>query len=199
MAEIIRHEIEGKSAFTLAAAVREMGAKYGVTRIEVGEGNDRLIVADRNESRGRSCGGCTFCCTAAGINALEKPPMTRCRHLGRGCTIYAQRPQACREFRCAWHLGNWDKRFRPDKVGAYVGFFLTDDHGCYAVVMADSKKLNHRRFRQLLSRLDYLPEIRVIYDDKNGVLLRHDEPPRRFKMLPRPPGDFETGIYQFET
>jgi hypothetical protein len=194
--EIIRDEIDGPpDPKTLAAAVLNNVAA-DVSQIVVGEGRDAVIIADRAEKR--RCGDCTFCCTAAGINALEKAPMVRCKYLGARCTIYRDRPAACRSFRCAWHLGNWDDRFRPDKVGAYVAFFATPEHGFYAVVQADSKKLNHKRFRQLITRLGYLPEIRIIYDDRDGVILRHGQRPQRFHMIQRPPGDYETAIYRIE-
>jgi hypothetical protein len=194
MPEIRRQVIEGPpDPHALGRVLMQLA---DVSRIEIGEGNERVIIADLDESR--QCGACTFCCTVAGINELQKPPMVRCRHLGRRCEIYPKRPEVCRSFRCAWLIGNWNDRFRPDKVGAYVAFFATAQHGFYAVVQADSKKLHRKRFRQLIARLGYLPEIRIIYDDTHGVILRSGQPPRRFRMLSRPPGDFESVIYQIE-
>jgi hypothetical protein len=176
----------------LAATLRELPAD--VSRIEIGEGKERIVVADARPVR--KCGGCTLCCTVAGINELDKPPMTPCRHLkGHGCGIYPNRPGTCSSFACGWLLGNFDERFRPDKIGAYVAFFMTEKFGFYAVVQIDSRLLHRKRLRQMIAHLAYLPEIRVVYDDKHGVILRQGERPVRFKVMARPPGDHEVLAY----
>ncbi|WP_245277120.1 hypothetical protein [Rhizobium sp. CF080] len=52
----------------------------------------------------RSCGTCTLCCRLPEIATLDKPADEWCRHCseGRGCAIYADRPQLCRDFLCRW-------------------------------------------------------------------------------------------------
>jgi hypothetical protein len=192
----IRHlEIDGDGPTDLAAAIREAAPNVG--RIEIGEGKDRVIVADAKPVR--KCAGCTLCCTVAGINELAKPPLVPCRHLkGHGCGIYPNRPKSCSSFACGWLLGNWDERFRPDKVGAYVAFFMTEEMGFYAVVQIDSRRLHRKRLRQLIQRLGYLPEIRVVYDDARGIILRRGQRPVRFTTMPRALGDYETLVYVLE-
>jgi hypothetical protein len=67
---------------------------------------------------GRSCGGCTLCCKVQGIAALQKPPGTWCKHCepAKGCRIYADRPEECRTFNCAYltnaQLG---EEWKPDR------------------------------------------------------------------------------------
>jgi hypothetical protein len=53
---------------------------------------------------GRSCAGCTLCCKLPSVDMLDKPAGVWCRHCApaSGCTIYPQRPQVCRDFRCGW-------------------------------------------------------------------------------------------------
>jgi hypothetical protein len=53
---------------------------------------------------GRACGTCTMCCKLTKIDAVQKPAGIWCRHCkpGKGCTIYATRPNECRQFFCAW-------------------------------------------------------------------------------------------------
>lgn len=51
---------------------------------------------------GRECGSCTMCCEVLRIEALAKPELTPCAHMHGGCTIYVDRPDACREFFCGW-------------------------------------------------------------------------------------------------
>jgi hypothetical protein len=52
----------------------------------------------------RNCGTCTLCCRLPDIDTLDKPANTWCRHCvaSEGCTIYADRPELCRDFLCNW-------------------------------------------------------------------------------------------------
>ena len=55
---------------------------------------------------GRSCGSCTLCCRLPEIDAFSKPanvPCSNCIH-ARGCAIYQDRPQLCRDFLCLWMI-----------------------------------------------------------------------------------------------
>lgn len=66
----------------------------------------------------RECGDCHYCCISPHIPVLGKPAGQPCVHLNmaKGCTQYAIRPMACREFKCVWLespvLGN---DLRPDR------------------------------------------------------------------------------------
>ena len=70
------------------------------------------------------CGQCSMCCKVLPIAELGKPQMTWCGHFrkGLGCSIYADRPTACKDFRCVWLHGVLcgdvspdDNALRPDK------------------------------------------------------------------------------------
>lgn len=53
----------------------------------------------------RECGACSMCCKLPSIAALNKPADRWCKHCVPGlfgCTIYADRPEACVEFQCEW-------------------------------------------------------------------------------------------------
>lgn len=71
----------------------------------------------------RGCGPCVSCCSFFTIAELGKPAGVLCRHsTDAGCTIYADRPQACRVFYCAWRC--WDRvpeDWRPDRTGFVLG------------------------------------------------------------------------------
>jgi Fe-S-cluster containining protein len=192
---IDRREVGSRAE--LEAVLREQLGRADLDRVELGEGPDKLILADGAPPT-RKCGACTFCCTAAGINDLQKPPAVRCSHLVRGgrCGIYAERPGACREFTCAWLMGNFADRLRPDKVGAYVAFFITEEFGFYAVVQCTTRLLDRQRLRLILARLKMVPEVRIVYDDKRGVILRWGHPPARFEVMGRAPGDYEVLVYR---
>jgi Fe-S-cluster containining protein len=75
-------------------------------------------------ARGRTCGPCAACCTATPVADLGKPAGTRCRHQAGGdspacgsCAIYADRPNACQVYRCAWLDGYGPDEHRPDLTG----------------------------------------------------------------------------------
>ncbi|MBN8501473.1 MAG: hypothetical protein J0M19_10025 [Sphingomonadales bacterium] len=58
--------------------------------------------------KGRSCGSCTLCCKVLKVPETDSGKGEWCRHcaVGQGCTIYAERPERCREFLCGYLL--WD-------------------------------------------------------------------------------------------
>ena len=69
----------------------------------------------------RRCGGCRACCSTNGIVELDKPPRRKCPHeCSKGCAIYAERPQSCRDYACLWLLGHGEDWERPDKIGVLV-------------------------------------------------------------------------------
>lgn len=73
------------------------------------------------------CGVCTACCFTHAVEEIGKPMFTRCPHLGpvealggrEGCTIYDDRPQACRKFACSWLKGIFGReaKNRPNNLG----------------------------------------------------------------------------------
>jgi hypothetical protein len=83
----------------------------------------------------RSCGGCTECCTAVAVAELEKPYFATCRHqTATGCSIYAERPNGCRQYNCAWLQGMLTDEMRPDKSG----FILSAEAGgLYVYIVRD--------------------------------------------------------------
>ena len=50
------------------------------------------------------CGTCTACCRVYAIPEFKKPAGKWCEHcaIGKGCKIYATRPQRCVEYECLW-------------------------------------------------------------------------------------------------
>jgi hypothetical protein len=69
-------------------------------------------------SAGRQCGECTLCCKIMAIEQLAKPVNSWCPHCkpGRGCLIYASRPNECRTFSCLWLVNDLlDERWKPSK------------------------------------------------------------------------------------
>jgi len=81
---------------------------------------------------GRQCGECTVCCITPHIDTTEfqKAPGVRCPHLcaSGGCSIYATRYAACREYHCGWrYLGFLSESWRPDRSGVLIAFTPPDE------------------------------------------------------------------------
>jgi hypothetical protein len=76
---------------------------------------------------GRECGECNVCCVTLHIDSDEfrKLPGVRCPHLaaGVGCSIYPNRPLACRTYHCGWrYLPFLSDNWRPDRSGVLIAF-----------------------------------------------------------------------------
>jgi len=68
-------------------------------------------------NRPKSCGSCGLCCKVLAVEELAKPMGRMCAHYADGCTIYADRPHACRTFECVWLMDpQMPHRFRPDQT-----------------------------------------------------------------------------------
>lgn len=68
------------------------------------------------------CGTCTACCRTFAVPTLNKPAGKWCQHcaIGKGCTIYEQRPKPCLNYECLWlqsqrQPNGLDIELRPDK------------------------------------------------------------------------------------
>lgn len=90
------------------------------------------------------CGSCTMCCKLLGIPELGKPAGAWCRHcmVGRGCSIYMQRPDICRTYTCVWRQFREEgysisDELRPDRCGVIVD---ADAHGRAHWVRVDPTK-----------------------------------------------------------
>jgi len=84
----------------------------------------------------KKCGDCSLCCKLERITELAKPRNETCHHLAvGGCSIYSERPESCRTFRC-WWLDNEDlpDDLRPDRIGVYAAGDPADG---YLRVMVD--------------------------------------------------------------
>lgn len=81
----------------------------------------------------RRCGSCSWCCRIPAIPALGKPKDVWCGHCRPGhggCSIYADRPEVCRDFACLWLSGSGPEALRPDR--SKVMFTVTREVPPYA-------------------------------------------------------------------
>ena len=56
----------------------------------------------------RQCGDCQLCCKLLPTKEINKPANTRCKHqkVGKGCSVYANRPVSCMVWNCRWLLND---------------------------------------------------------------------------------------------
>ena len=92
------------------------------------------------------CGPCTLCCKVMGVKDVT-PAGEWCQHAkkSRGCAIYDDRPQPCRDFQCLWVMGQFGEgavELRPDRLHAVVT--RTKD-GTNIVVYEDAGWRGHAR------------------------------------------------------
>lgn len=96
----------------------------------------------------RTCGECYRCCVAFGIRELKKHQDQACRHFdGRyptaRCSIYADRPAACRQYTCLWRDGLFDDEDRPDKSGVIAHCDQLNEGGVSQLVLTLDKDANY--------------------------------------------------------
>jgi len=73
------------------------------------------------QPKGRSCGQCNECCTALGVPEIQKTTFHTCSHVvEHKCDIYANRPEVCRIYKCAWLQDVLPGPERPDRVGVVI-------------------------------------------------------------------------------
>lgn len=79
----------------------------------------------------RKCGECTLCCKTHAILELRKPSGVWCSNceINKGCRIYNERPESCRDFTCEWLIGYGLPEQRPDKTGIVPEFKDMPDLG----------------------------------------------------------------------
>lgn len=79
---------------------------------------------------GRACGECSLCCLIPDIPVERKSKLDYCPHCrpGKGgCSIYADRPDLCKTYSCAWLVGSVPDRWRPLTCKMIIDFDRTDN------------------------------------------------------------------------
>lgn len=110
----------------------------------------------RDKIRGdRRCRTCSECCFALAVKELEKPDKTHCKHCKTGswkpCSIYEDRPDACREFECLWHAGFFTSNDRPDKIGVvFAGTVIDNDEPMMIVYETREHAVSTPRVKRII-------------------------------------------------
>ena len=87
------------------------------------------------------CGNCTACCRDLELHEIPSAIGELCKHCTEdGCSIYEDRPEECKKFRCMWlQMENAGKELRPDICGV---IFSRKSDDIIAGRLATGRKLN---------------------------------------------------------
>jgi hypothetical protein len=90
----------------------------------------------------RKCGDCSLCCSLLSIEEIEKPANVWCQHCQPGeggCSIYADRPLACRTYACQWLINpaTMGDEWRPTRAKMVVTYQRRTDGGYFLSVDVD--------------------------------------------------------------
>ena len=107
---------------------------------------------------GRSCGGCTACCKTHAADVWKAKGGEYCDRcqIGVGCSIYEDRPEGCRTFKCHWLRGAGEESDRPDRLKVVVTSQHLSFRGRDITVMGlwevEGDTLHVPRVRQMIVR-----------------------------------------------
>ncbi len=108
---------------------------------------------------GKSCGTCTLCCKVYPVPVLAKAAGSWCKHCspGRGCGIWLERPEFCRDFYCRYMIDpNLGPEWKPEACKFVMNF---QPNGTFAVTvdpghrMAWKKEPFHHRLKLMSGEL----------------------------------------------
>jgi hypothetical protein len=94
------------------------------------------------------CGDCTVCCTLSVVSELNKKAGEHCTHCDKGCKIYGNHPQVCKDFECAYLQGGKNINLRPDKCG--IMFFKKNERIFCGILVPDTP-IDDLAFKQIVS------------------------------------------------
>lgn len=86
----------------------------------------------------RQCGDCDMCCKWLfnNVNGHIMKPGSPCFYLGEACTIYEDRPQACRNYFCAYIQDLLPEWMKPSLTGILVSPERWGDRKQYQMLRA---------------------------------------------------------------
>ena len=128
----------------------------------------------------KSCGDCGMCCKLLAIQALDKAPGDWCGHFKKGCSIYSDRPPACRSFICLWlDSEKLDDAWRPDRA-RFLMYTEKDGKRLNVIVdpahpLAWKREPYYRRIKAMSQRAMDGYELVVCIGERRVVVFPHED------------------------
>jgi len=109
---------------------------------------------------GKSCGTCTACCRLMAVPELYKTAWVDCPNcaIGKGCKVYPDRPESCRDFNCGWLLAPYmGEELKPERC--HVVFCQPYEHTDTIVANCDPRAPDAWRTPQVMEMLHFLARV----------------------------------------
>lgn len=122
------------------------------------------------KQKNKSCGSCTKCCTLIEVPELGKKEGQTCVHLtDKGCGIYEDRPQSCKDFICGFLAFEFFKpRLRPDRCG-FVCCPQETDFGATLINFKDAVNSVTMQDRQSLNKIGARAQVKILWLNPDGT------------------------------
>jgi hypothetical protein len=130
---------------------------------------------------GKSCGTCTLCCKVYPVPVLEKSCGKWCKHCspGKGCGIWLERPEFCREFYCRYML---DAALGPEWKPEVCKFVMNyQPNGTFAIAVDPGHRTAWRsdayyaRLKRMSGELLAQGVTMYVEDGVNRIIVTPDE------------------------
>jgi len=150
------------------------------------------VVINLDKGITRDCGTCVACCVWAEVKEINKPSMVPCQYLKEGavegkncqnCTIYENKPAACKDYFCSWIVGYGEEEDQPNKCGVLIDPQITN----YGLILfardlwpgATDMNMGQRAIRRISEEMNLV----VIVTDENAKFKRIEGPKELVKKF----------------
>jgi hypothetical protein len=148
-------------------------------------------VKEATKRSGRACGDCALCCKLLRIDELKKPAYQWCIHArpgthGGACSIYPDRPSACKGYACEWLVNtDFDKElWYPKDCHMVVSILTLNGIRTFTVTVDPGYPLAWRR-EPHYSQLRKLSQYGLTVNRKEDLFIVHVRLPNKaFLVLP---------------
>lgn len=124
----------------------------------------------------RKCDNCTMCCQLLPVPVVNENINTTCQYCKNSeCSIYKNRPEACKEFNCEWLLNDdMSDDLRPDRCN--VIFEKIDDD--ITLCLVNYEDLNAWKTKIVVEHMRYLKSKGI-----STIISSYTNEPKRFMLV----------------
>lgn len=125
--------------------------------------------------KNKNCGACTKCCAALEVPEIGKKKGQACPNLtDKGCGIYNDRPQSCRDFTCGFLAFEFFKpRLRPDRCG-FVCCPQQTKFGATLVNFKEAEGSVNQQDRSTIHKIGARSGVKILWRNPDGTYEGYD-------------------------